>query len=92
MATVTLDRDECDEGFLPPVCIRCGEAATSVRNQHYQWVPPAIHLTMIFCVPYLILLLVMRKKMTVALPVCDRHRWIWRGNSRSSNSEIAHAS
>jgi hypothetical protein len=78
MASLTLDRDECAEGFLPPVCVRCGEAATGTRSQTFQWSPPILFLLFFVCTPLCILLfLLLRKRMTVALPLCDRHRGMW---------------
>ena len=78
MAKVILDRDECGEGFLPPVCIRCGEAATGVRQQYFQSTPPVLYLLVFICFPlFLVLFFVLRKKMNVALPVCERHQGMW---------------
>jgi len=80
MATITLDRDECGEGFLPPVCVRCGEAAPNSQSHTFQWFPPLVYLALIpVCtLPlYIILVLVLRKSRTVLLPVCSRHRGLW---------------
>lgn len=78
MARVTLDRDECSEGFLPPVCARCGEPATGTRSHDFLWHQPIIFFALICCFPlYVVLALVNRKRMNVALPVCDRHRGMW---------------
>ena len=80
MASITLDRDECGEGFLPPVCVRCGEAAPQSQSQTFHWFPPAVYLALIpVCtLPiYIILVLVLRKQRTVLLPVCSRHRGLW---------------
>jgi hypothetical protein len=80
MATITLDRDECGEGFLPPVCVRCGEAAPNSQSQTFHWFPPAVYLALIpVCtLPlYIILVLILRKTRTVRLPVCSLHRGLW---------------
>ena len=80
MATITLDRDECGEGFLPPVCVRCGEAAPQSQSQTFHWFPSAVYLALIpVCtLPiYVILVIVLRKQRTVLLPVCSRHRSLW---------------
>jgi hypothetical protein len=36
MAEVELDREEAEGGCLPPVCMRCGPAATCLRQQKFQ--------------------------------------------------------
>jgi hypothetical protein len=80
MASITLDRDECGEGFLPPVCVRCGESAPNSQKQTFQWFPPLVYLLLIpVCtLPlYIILVLILRKSRTVLLPVCSRHRGLW---------------
>lgn len=78
LATIILDRDECDEGFLPSVCVRCGESATGVVVQTFRWFHPALFLLIFVCLPlYLILGIVLRKQMKVTLPTCDAHRSIW---------------
>ena len=80
MASITLDRDECGEGFLPPVCVRCGEAAPNSQKQTFHWFPPLIYLLLIpVCtLPlYIILVIILRKSRTVLLPVCNTHRGLW---------------
>lgn len=78
MATVILNRDECAEGFLPHICIRCGETATIVKNQTFKWFPPLLFILLFICLPlYLIFGILMTKQMRVAVPLCDAHRYIF---------------
>ncbi|MFO0935381.1 MAG: hypothetical protein U0798_02565 [Gemmataceae bacterium] len=52
--------------------------ASHVHKQTFYWIPPITYLAIFICLPiYIILLLILRKQMTVSLPVCDTHRRMW---------------
>jgi hypothetical protein len=79
MATIRVYRDETGGEEFPPLCVRCGEGAVTTTRQTFAWMPGWVHL-LIFAgwLPWLVVCLVLRKKMAVTLPVCDRHRNHWR--------------
>jgi hypothetical protein len=78
MPTVWLDRDEAETGDLPSVCIRCGEDATTTSRQHFSWYPGWVNVLILAgLLPWLIVALILTKKMKLNAPVCDRHAGHW---------------
>jgi hypothetical protein len=89
MASVTLSRKECEEGELPSICMRCGEPAMLIKKKLFTWMPAWVMLLLVFgavcfgtafpkASPVaLILIPVLRKKMRVPVPLCERHRNHW---------------
>jgi hypothetical protein len=78
MAIITLEHGECEEGFLPPICIRCGNSAMGIQNRMFQWIQPILYITVFLCFPlFIALYFLFRKRVMVAVPVCDRHRNMW---------------
>ena len=75
---VTLSLDECEPNALPPVCCKCGQPATCEQERVFKWVTPWIALS-VLCSPLvtLILHLVLQKKRTAYMPVCDKHSGVW---------------
>lgn len=72
MATVSLHRSELSD--LPPVCVRCGCAATQVKVEKFSWTPQWAQFTIfIGLLPWLIFGALTRQKATVHLPFCDEH-------------------
>jgi hypothetical protein len=61
MAQVRLDRHQAEDGYLPPVCMRCGAPATCQRRKHFKKATStrAVILTWIVA------------------PLCGFHRWHW---------------
>jgi hypothetical protein len=79
MPSIRLDRFEASE--LPPVCIRCGGSATLHKDKSFSWYPPWVAVLILAgLAPYLIVAIILTKRMTVAAPLCDRHKghWFWR--------------
>jgi hypothetical protein len=72
MATATLHRSELHD--LPPVCTRCGAAATGVKAEAFTWTPQWAQFTIfIGLLPWFILVALTQQKATVHLPYCDAH-------------------
>lgn len=79
MATVKLSDYECERGFLPYVCMFCGRQAVTRVKQKFQWHHPWIFLLILVSVlVYIIVALVLTKKMVVRVPACDQHEGYWR--------------
>ena len=75
---VTLSLDECDPNALPPVCCKCGAEATCEKTVKFNWYPPWIIITVLIgLLLTVILILVLQKKRTAYLPVCDKHKGVW---------------
>src|SRR5262245_60089385 len=80
MALVTLYRDEFDD--LPGVCARSGEYPTRRVRKTFSWHPSWVLLLLpVGLVPYFLVAMMLTKRMTVTLPLCDRHanHWLLRG-------------
>jgi hypothetical protein len=81
MATVTITRREAERGYLPAVCALTGEPTEDVKAKKFLWQPPWIAVLILTgLLPYLIVALILRKTMTVQLPlVRAKHgHWLWR--------------
>jgi hypothetical protein len=76
MAVAWLDRYECDrDGKLPPVCMVCGAEAEHTVKRTFSWYPPWVIVTILVALlVYVILALVLTKKMTVYVPLCSEHK------------------
>lgn len=82
MAKIRLYRDEVRADTLPPVCMRCGAAATVYRGKNFSWNPTWVwFLLLVGLLPFLIVALVTSRRMRVNAPLCDLHRnhWLNRG-------------
>ena len=83
MADVWLTDRECtDDGVLPPVCVRCGADADRTVRKAFSWYPPWVNVLILAgLLPWLVVVLLMTKRMTVYAPVCDEHKnhWLVRG-------------
>jgi hypothetical protein len=66
------------ERRLPPVCIRCGEPATSWFRKEFAGPP----LWTLLLLPLALALTALSTKWTLDLPVCDRHADPWRDRHR----------
>lgn len=78
MATIRVYRDESGGDEFPRLCVRCGADAESDSRQKFSWHPPwVILLILVALLVYLIVAVILTKKMTVTLPVCRRHRNHW---------------
>jgi hypothetical protein len=81
MARVRLSRREAMDGDLPPVCMRCGAPSDLVKSKTFSWNPSWVWV-LILCglLPFLIVALVLTKRMRVRAPLCQAHagHWAWR--------------
>jgi hypothetical protein len=79
MAQVRLGRFEAEEGELPPLCLRCGAAATQFQAGQVTWCPGWIYLLLLVTFwPYLIVSFLARRRITILAPFCHAHRRQWR--------------
>lgn len=81
MAQVKLYRDELDD--LPDVCARSGESPTRPVRKTFNWHPPWVFLLLPLGVfPYFLVAFLLTKRMSVPLPLCDRHvnHWLLRNS------------
>jgi hypothetical protein len=82
MASIRLGRYEVEKYELPPVCARCGRKAAVSLPKRFAWSPPWLALLILIgllgIALYVILALCLTKRMTVPLPLCERHRNYWR--------------
>ncbi len=77
MPQVQLRLNEAD-GYLPAVCMCCGEPATAHKAKKMQWCPPWVGILILTgLLPYLIVALILTKRTTVQAPFCDRHQGHW---------------
>ena len=75
---VTLSLDDCEPNVLPPLCCKCGAEATCEKKVKFSWYPPWIIITvLVTLILTVILILVLQKKRTAYLPVCDKHKGVW---------------
>jgi hypothetical protein len=81
MAQLLIDFDELEEG-LPAVCMRCGRPATVFKEKRFTWFPQWIGLTLGVPPLFLLLLLLLRQRLTVTVPFCERHQNHWRSRAR----------
>lgn len=63
-------------GVLPGRCVCCNAPATTRLRRQFQWYPPWVNLLIIFpgLLIAVILMLVLRRKMPMEVPLCDEHR------------------
>jgi hypothetical protein len=78
MATVKLSDYECRRDLLPGVCMVCGAPADVRKSKNFSWYNPLAYLGLLAgLVPFLIIALVLTKRMTVRVPLCQQHQSHW---------------
>ena len=78
MAQVRLGWYEAEEGELPPWCMRCGRPATLYQHHQFSWMPDWIFLLVVIALwPVGVFSLLLRARMHVHMPLCERHRHYW---------------
>jgi hypothetical protein len=60
---------------LPRVCMKCGADATNRKLKQFQWYPPwTLLLGLLGIWPFLIVALILTKRMRVEMQFCDQHK------------------
>jgi hypothetical protein len=72
MATLRLGRYEVEEYELPRMCMCCGARARYHKTKNFQWSPPWA-----FLVLGAIGAMIFMKRITVDVPLCEKHKWHW---------------
>jgi NhaP-type Na+/H+ or K+/H+ antiporter len=81
VATIRITRYEVEQNRLPPVCMITGEPTQETKRHKFRWTPPWVNVLLLACViPGLIAAMILRKQMTINIPVAERKRyhWLWR--------------
>jgi hypothetical protein len=78
MARITITRTEIHEELLPGRCMACGEKAVVRKSKNFSWHPPWVIALIFFgLLPWAIVAIIMTKRMTVEVPLCERHKRYW---------------
>src|SRR5262249_42992882 len=78
MARVRLYYEETRAKALPALCMKCGEPATTHVRRTFSWYPQWVFVLVLVAIPvYVIVALILTKRMAVEVPLCDRHRGHW---------------
>jgi hypothetical protein len=82
MAVVRIEDPEGERFPLPEVCVRCGAAATTWKDRKFTWHPPWVWILLLLGVlPFVIVALILTKRMRFRVPLCDSHRYHWGGRT-----------
>jgi hypothetical protein len=81
MAQLLITFEEVEEG-LPAVCMCCGRPATVFLERRFTWFPQWLGMTVGVPPLFLLLMLLLRQRLTVAVPFCERHQNHWRVRAR----------
>lgn len=75
MAKIKLGRFEIETGLLPRTCMACGAPADNFVRKTFFWHPGWVAvLILIGLWPYIIVALILTKRMKIPVPLCPRHR------------------
>jgi hypothetical protein len=78
MAECAFHRFEAEHGLLLAVCLRCGVPSSQRVRRQFSWYPRwLVVLVLVNLLVFAIVALVMTKRVTVEVPMCDRHRNHW---------------
>ncbi len=78
MAQVRLRWDETRADELPEACMCCGAPAAVHRGRTFSWHPQwVLFLLLAGLLPFLIVAVIMTKRMRVEVPLCDAHKNHW---------------
>src|SRR5579884_2302584 len=77
MAQLRLSRHDVERERLPQqLCMRCGEPATFTKTRKFSWYPSWVYLLiLIHLLVFIIVAAIITKRMTVPVPLCDKHRY-----------------
>jgi hypothetical protein len=82
MPRIRLSRYEAVRGDLPAVCMCCGKPADEAPKRTFTWVPQWVLIAIVAPAIFLILALVLMRRMTIRTPLCNQHLSYWRKRSR----------
>ncbi len=75
MAEIRLRRYEVEEDLLPSSCMCCGEDASVHKTKTFAWHPQwVLVLILVGVLFYVVAALILTRRMTVRVPLCERHR------------------
>jgi len=78
VASIRITRYEARNNLLPPICIVCGEPTTDIKRHTFKWTPPWVGILILgVLLPYLIVAMILRKSITMELPIATRKKWHW---------------
>jgi hypothetical protein len=81
MATIRIRNRRRDEQAIPDLCIRCARPTDYRKTKQFSWYPPWIIVLLLLVgpIPYIIVALILTKKRTLEVPLCDQHRhhFLW---------------
>jgi hypothetical protein len=81
MARVRLEGWNGQVVDVPPVCVQCGAPATTFPEREFSWHPRWLYfLLLLGLIPAAVAVLILTKKMRMAVPFCAAHAGHW--NSR----------
>jgi hypothetical protein len=79
MPNVKLTDFECRKNLLPDVCMFCGRRAVDRKKRTFAWHPPWVWILILVGVLIAaIVAMILTKRMTVRVPVCNEHEGFWR--------------
>jgi hypothetical protein len=79
MPTVKLSDYECKRDLLPDVCMFCGAPAATRLRRTFTWTPGWVWiLLLVNLIVLAVVAMLVTKKMTVNVPVCEEHEGYWR--------------
>ncbi len=78
MATIRITRYEVRKNLLPSVCMVTGEPTGESKLHTFRWTPPWVGVLILGgLLPYLIVAMVLRKQITIDVPLVARKRGHW---------------
>jgi len=82
MATLRLESYDGEVEDLPDLCMQCGAPSALRKNKKFSWFPQWIWVLLFVCgvLPFAIVAVIMTKRRTVNVPLCEAHKnhWLWR--------------
>ena len=80
MSSIRVYRDEANGKMFPDLCIRCGAEAELTQRKKFVYTPPWVHVFILAgLLPWALLAMLLRKEMTIRVPLCRQHKWHWHG-------------
>jgi hypothetical protein len=78
MASVKLRNPDRYDDELPDLCMKCGERATAYWWKTFSWYPGwVVLLILVGVLPFIIVALILTKRMRVEVRFCDAHKNHW---------------